>query len=132
MVGLIKHTETSNHCTKTRSYCLRTECTALQKTKLTIIKERKFNPTEEDQNHNNKTKMYQTIHQLKKGHQHTFNTIRNKKAELVMNTKEKAEIWKEYFDKLLNTKDPKELIKTGNKEISEVKVEESTTEDVKN
>jgi hypothetical protein len=31
-----------------------------------------------------------------------------------MNRKEKAEIWKEYFDKLLNTEEPKELIKTGN------------------
>jgi len=36
--------------------------------------------------------------------------------------KEKAEIWKEYFDKLLNTEKPKELIKKGNKEISEVEV----------
>jgi len=27
-----------------------------------------------------------------------------------MNTKEKAEIWKEYFDKLLNTENPRELI----------------------
>jgi len=50
-----------------------------------------------------------------------------------MNTKEKAEIWKEYFDKLLNTKEPRELIKKGNKEISEVEVEveELTIEDVK-
>jgi hypothetical protein len=30
-------------------------------------------------------------------------------------TKEKAEIRKVYFDKLLNTGDPKELIKTRNK-----------------
>jgi hypothetical protein len=28
-----------------------------------------------------------------------------------MNTKKKAEIWKEYFDKLLNTEEPRELIK---------------------
>ena len=50
-----------------------------------------------------------------------------------MNTQEKAKIWKEYFDKLLNTEEPKELIKKGNKEISEVKVEveELTIEDVK-
>jgi hypothetical protein len=48
-----------------------------------------------------------------------------------MNTKEKAEIWKEYFYKLLNTGDPKEWIKTGNKEISEVKVEDITKEGVK-
>jgi len=46
-----------------------------------------------------------------------------------MNTMEKAEIWKEYFDKLLNTEKPRALIKKGNKEISEV--EELTTEDVK-
>ena len=47
-----------------------------------------------------------------------------------MNKKEKAEIWKEHSDKLLNTEDPKELIKTGNKETSEVEVEEITIEDV--
>jgi hypothetical protein len=48
-----------------------------------------------------------------------------------MNTKEK-EIWKEYFDKLLNTEEPRELIKKGNKEISKVEVEvELTIEDVK-
>jgi hypothetical protein len=50
-----------------------------------------------------------------------------------MNTKEKAAIWKEYFDKLLNTQEPRELIKKGNKEISEVEaeVEKLTIEDVK-
>jgi len=52
-----------------------------------------------------------------------------------MNIKEKAEIWKEYFDKLLNTEEPRELIKKGNKEINEVEVEfeveEHTIEDVK-
>jgi hypothetical protein len=49
-----------------------------------------------------------------------------------MNTKERAEIWKEYFDKLLNTEGPRELIKKGNKEIGEVEVEvELTTEYVK-
>ena len=49
-----------------------------------------------------------------------------------MNKKEKAEIWKEYFDKLLNTEEPRELIKKGKKEISEVavEVEELTIEDV--
>jgi len=31
-----------------------------------------------------------------------------------MNKKEKAEIWKEYFDKLQNTEEPTELIKKGN------------------
>jgi len=50
-----------------------------------------------------------------------------------MNTKEKAEIWKECFDKLLNTEEPGELIKSGNKEVSEVEVdiEQLTIEDVK-
>ena len=50
-----------------------------------------------------------------------------------MNRKEKTEIWKEYFDKLLNTEEPRELIKKGNKENSkvEVEVEELTIEDVK-
>ena len=51
-----------------------------------------------------------------------------------MNTKEKAEIWKKYFDKLLNTEESRELIKKGNKEISKdgLEVEELTIEDVKN
>jgi len=43
-------------------------------------------------------------------HQGYNNIIRNKKGELAMNTKEKAEIWKEYFDKLLNMEEPRELI----------------------
>jgi hypothetical protein len=75
--------------------------------------------------------MYQTINQFKNGYQHKFSIIRNKKREVAMNTKEKAEIWKEYADKLLNTEEPKELIRKGNKEISEVEVEELTIEDVK-
>ena len=62
-------------------------------------------------------KMYQTIKQFKKGYQHKFNIIRNKKGEMVMNTKERAEKRKEYFDKLLNTEEPKELIKIGNREM---------------
>jgi hypothetical protein len=28
-----------------------------------------------------------------------------------MNTREKAEIWKEYFDKFLNTEEPRDFIK---------------------
>jgi len=55
--------------------------------------------------------------------------IRNKKGELAVNTKERAEIWKEYFDKLLNTEEPKELIKIGNREM--IEVEELNIEDVK-
>ena len=86
---------------------------------------------EEDQKHNNTRKMYQTVNQFKKGYQHKFSIIRNKKEELVVDTKEKAEIWKEYFDKLLNTEESRELIKKGNKEISEVEVKELTIEDVK-
>ena len=57
--------------------------------------------------------------------------IRNKKGEWAMNTKQKSEIWNENFDKLLNTEEPKELIKIGNREINEVEVEELTIEDVK-
>jgi len=53
--------------------------------------------------------MYQTINQFKKGYQNKFNMIRNKKGELALNTKERAETWKKYFDKLLNTEEPKEL-----------------------
>jgi hypothetical protein len=34
-----------------------------------------------------------------------------------MNKKEKAEIWKEYFGKLLNTEDPKKLIKKEIKKL---------------
>ena len=37
-----------------------------------------------------------------------------------MNTKEKAEIWKEYLVKLLNTEEPKELIKTGYRETPSI------------
>jgi len=55
--------------------------------------------------------MYQTVNQFKKGYQHKFSIIRNKKGELAMNTKEKAEIWKKYSDKLLNTEEPRELKK---------------------
>jgi hypothetical protein len=69
-------------------------------------------PIEEDQKHNTR-KVYQTVNQFKKGYQYKFSIIRNKK-ELAMNIKEKAEIWKEYFDKLLYTEGPKELIKIGN------------------
>ena len=47
--------------------------------------------------------MYETISRIKIGYQHKFNMIRNKKEELAMNTKDRADIWKEYFDKLLNT-----------------------------
>jgi len=54
-------------------------------------------------------KMCQTINQFKKGYQHKFNMIRNKKGELAMNTKERADIWKEYFDKLLNTEEINEF-----------------------
>jgi hypothetical protein len=53
-----------------------------------------------------------------------------KQGELAMNKKEKAEVWEEHFDKLLNTENPKELIKKGNKEVSTVEVEEITIEDV--
>ena len=75
--------------------------------------------------------MYQIINQFKKGYQHKFNMIRNKKQELAMETKERAEIWKEYIDKLWNTEESKELIKVGNREINEVEVEELTIGDVK-
>jgi len=43
---------------------------------------------------------------------------------LAINTKERAEIWKEYFDKLLYTEETDKLIKTGNSEIKECEVEE--------
>ena len=46
---------------------------------------------EEDQKHNNTRKMYQTVNQFKKGYQHKFSIIRNKKGKLAMNTVEKAE-----------------------------------------
>ena len=48
----------------------------------------------EDQKCNKTSKMYQTVNQFKKGYQHKFSIIRNKKGKLPMNTKEKAEIWK--------------------------------------
>ena len=34
---------------------------------------------EEDQKHNKRRKMYQTVKQFKKGYQHKFSIIRNKK-----------------------------------------------------
>jgi hypothetical protein len=73
---------------------------------------------EEEQKHNSTRKMCQTINQFKKGYQHKFKVIRNKKEELAMNKKQKAEIWKEHYDKLLNTEDLKELIKTGNNKLA--------------
>jgi len=48
--------------------------------------------TEEDQKHNNTRKMYQTVNQLKKGYQHKFSVIRNKKGDLAMNARENSEI----------------------------------------
>jgi len=48
-----------------------------------------------------------------------------------VNITEKAEKWKEYFEKLLNTEEPKELLKIGNREINEVELEELITEDIK-
>jgi len=66
--------------------------------------------------------MYQRVNQFQKGYQHIFCIIRNKKGKMAMNTREKAAIWKEYFDKFLNTEEPRELIKKGNKEISEAEV----------
>jgi PHP family Zn ribbon phosphoesterase len=50
---------------------------------------------------------------------------------MAMNTKERAEIWNEYFEKLLNTEEPKELLKIGNREFNGADVEELTIEDVK-
>ena len=47
-----------------------------------------------------------------------------------MNTKVRAEIVKECFDKLVYTEEQKELIKIGNREIIEFEVEQLTIEDV--
>ena len=35
-----------------------------------------------------------------------------------MNTEHRTQIWEEYFEKLLNTEEPKELIEIGNVEIN--------------
>jgi len=43
--------------------------------------------------------MYQTLNQFKEAYQHKFNMMRNKKEELILNTKEREEERKEYFDK---------------------------------
>ena len=53
--------------------------------------------------------MYQRVNQFKKRYQHTLSIIRNKKGELAMNTRQKPQTWKEYFDKFLNTEEPREL-----------------------
>ena len=87
--------------------------------------------TEEDQKDNNTRKMYQTVNKFKKGYHHTFNMIRNENGELAVNTKERAKIWKKYFDKLLNNDESVELIKIGNRESNAVEVEEPTIEDIK-
>ena len=58
--------------------------------------------------------MYKRVNQFKKDHQKKFSVIRNKKHKrggLALNKKKEAEMWKEYFDKLLNTEEPRELIK---------------------
>jgi len=74
--------------------------------------------------------MYKKWYSLRKDININLTWLGTKKGELAMNTKEKAEIWKEYFEKLLNTEEPKELLKIGNREINEVELE-LTTEDVK-
>ena len=48
-----------------------------------------------------------------------------------MNTRVRAEIWKEYFDKLLNVDELMKLIKIRNRESNEAEVDEPTVEDVK-
>ena len=35
-----------------------------------------------------------------------------------MNTEHRTQIWEEYFEKLLNTEEPKELIKIVNRDIN--------------
>jgi len=84
---------------------------------------------EEYQKHNNTGKMYQRVNKFKKCYQHIFSIIRNKKGTLAMNTTQKAEIQKEYFDNFLNTEKQSGLIKKVNKEISEAEVQELTIED---
>jgi hypothetical protein len=46
---------------------------------------------------------------------------------MAMNTKDKAEMWKEYFDKLLNTGEPRELIKKGNKKLVKLKLKKKNS-----
>jgi len=76
---------------------------------------------EEYQKRNNTGKMYQRVNQFQKCYQHIFSIIRNKKGKLPMNTTEKAEIWKKYFDKFLNTGERSGLIKKGNKKLAKLK-----------
>ena len=66
--------------------------------------------------------MYQTVNQFKKGYQHTFSISRNKKDELAMNKKEKAEIWKEYFDKLRTHKNQGNSLKKEIKKLAKLKL----------
>jgi hypothetical protein len=47
-----------------------------------------------DQKHNNTRKMYQIINQLKKGYQHKFNVIRNKKRRISIGQKRKQKYGK--------------------------------------
>jgi hypothetical protein len=80
--------------------------------------------TEVNQKHNNTRKMCQTVNQFKKGYQHKFTIIRNKKRRIFNEYKGESKNM-EYFGKLLHTKEPRELIKKGN-EISEFEVELTT------
>ena len=75
--------------------------------------------------------MYQTKNKFKKGYKHTFNMIKKINGELAMNIKETAETLKEYFDKLLNSDEPKQLLKIENRHNNEIKVEELTIEKIK-
>ena len=93
-------------------YRKRTEDHKIIRIKIKTYMKNVMESIDEDLKHKNTRKRYQ----------HKFSIIRIKKGELAMNTKEKAEKWKEYFDKLLNTEEPRELIKKEIKKLVKVEV----------
>ena len=77
----------------------------------------------EDQKHNNIRKMYQTVNQFKKGSQHKFSIITNKKENWQWIQRSEQKYGKNILTNYWTQKKQRELIKKGNKEISEVEVE---------
>ena len=77
----------------------------------------------EDQKHNNIRKMYQTVNQFKKGSQHKFSIITNKKENWQWIQRREQKYGKNILTNYWTQKKQRELIKKGNKEISEVEVE---------
>ena len=64
----------------------RKEAHKIIRNKKKVYTKNEIESVEEDQKHNNTRKMYQTINEFKKGYQHKFSIIRDKKGELAIIT----------------------------------------------